>query len=111
MANFLVLSLCNNDFAQGLDLATSTILDHGLEGCPDKAEQIKQVTIACLLHQCMLTNAQMGRPLLDDLEEIERIQRYFTRSLTVSFERHAPEADHDGGSRYIDVHSKLVYRY
>lgn len=108
MSNFLVISLCDNDFGAGMDLAAAQVLSYGLDQQPEKVSTTKQLIKAALLHQRMEENTRVGLPLLEGLD---RVETYLDRALKVSFERHRPDIDHDGGSRYIDLHTRQVCRY
>lgn len=108
MSNFLVIALGDNDFGSGLWRAAQTLLDHGLDQQPERVPQIRDVVIAALQYQSMLENALAREPLL---EYFDRNMAYFEKRLKVSFEAQAPSIDHDGGSLYIDVHTREVCRY
>jgi len=99
--NFIVIYLCDNDFANSLEAAARIVFS---EYGSDQAKDVFQRGIIAVT------------AALADLRHPEYSQKhpslpYLKESLSVEYAKEPPTKDHDGGSVCIDVHQNYIWRF
>jgi len=109
--NFIVASLCDNDF--GYDLMSA--LKEGIEeyGYEKKLCPVlwKKFLIAFILGKILKSSVGDSVSEEFDYSYLKHIEDYLRKGLRVTFEKTAPTDDHDGGSAVIDLHTKQAWIY
>jgi hypothetical protein len=99
--NFIVVSLCNNDYPEIRDGLTDLIENWGLDFCPFVA---KEYIIEYTRSRKHLKGLVTGFGT-DDTRNVS----YLRDNLRVTFEQKRPTEDHDHGSCYFDIHLGQVF--
>ncbi len=99
--NFVFARLCDNDFGWTMSEALGYIWKHK-EG-DLTPEDLQYFVIEYVLRSKVLRRIAPGARVL--AEDLEITRQYLTVHLRVSYERHVPVMDHDGGSAVLDMHS------
>jgi len=106
--NFLVVSLCDNDFGMSLEFAAKACQDVELDELWNVNSWKIQMVAGIVAHQLIRRRLPMQRI---DFRDLQRTQVYLWDKIKVTYEQYAPTADHDGGSLYIDMHLNTLHRY
>jgi len=109
--NFLNMSLCDNDFGRNLEAA----LTAGLEVIPKQKllhlTAWKNFVVAYVVADCLVGSVVKAN--CDEIawDSLQHTERYLRNNLQVSFMRHPPAVDHDGGSACLDLNTKIAWCY
>lgn len=99
---YLVLQLCDNDFAETL----KQTLEH-LEFHDHKKEPVSKLQVINLLAGfCLIRNYSWV-----DVYCPESVGKYFKNRLKVEYTDVAPSLDHDGGSAALDTCTGYVWNF
>lgn len=106
--NFIVITLCDNDYGQQLEQAARLIADSfGTADILVSERRMKEVVVELIVALDNLSFAARGFET-----ESRSVRRYLEASLHVSFARHAPTYDHDSGSVAIDrTRNNYIWRF
>ena len=107
--NFITVRLCDNDY--GLDIAAALNEMNSYWGCMDRVcpTTVKMFVIEHIIeHHCKASILREGKRLSP---EEEKSTRTYLEKIKVTFDRHAPTDDHDGGSACFNVNMKTVWTF
>jgi hypothetical protein len=101
---FIVVSLCDNDFAGELQEAVTRVFS---ELGTDQTEVVfRRCVIDLTVALNTLRNAAFARDPFPT-----RLREYLEGKLRVEFNSVGPDNDHDGGSVAIDTNRNYIWRY
>jgi len=103
---FINIRLCNNDYCMELD-EVAAILYRNLPGDFNSLDE-SRVTEVVIKTMVALSNMRY----LNMSDEFRSgTESYLRSKLKVTFDRHAPTEDHDGGSVVINCNTGHIWRY
>lgn len=105
--NFLVFSLCDNDYGNELEFAIRAI--HEVLGPGEilvSEERVKSIAIDLMASMNDLRHAARGFSGTGQL-----LRNYLEKTLLVDFAMASPTDDHDSGSAAVDRCTGYVWRY
>lgn len=104
--SFIQIHLCDNDYGQQLEQAAKLLQSTLADDILVSEARIKRVMVDLVVALSDLQSAARGF-------EFSGLQtsRYLDSVLHVSFSRHPPTRDHDGGSVAINRHTGHVWRF
>jgi len=109
--NFIVASLCDNDYGRLLKSALEEgVNNYGYDVtlCP---LLWKKYLIAYVLGDSLKSRVDLSTSGEFNYDGIRSTEAYLRENLRVSFERFAPTANDGGGSAFIDLASRKAWSY
>ena len=112
--NFIVVSLCDNDFSHHLETALQHIIEGGFNFCPIvmKTALVELVTTFSFVNHLRIDDVTKARA------DAHNTRAYLYGAMRVEFSKDLPRyepngkyVDHDGGSIYYNVNLNAFGRF